>query len=669
LSEDDFYMNLVDGIMAQWRTGDAAGDGAGAAYELAVSKVPARFNSIQPLIRCFKDPEAAIGTIKHVADEFPCGPDRVAALRMGIKLLCKWDQYIKRTDEPERSLMLAKTEAIHLHFERSYTDAMTEIALRRNGLEAYLPLFADVQSADAAVRALTVLFEGEFARPARAATRDAGEPLYEVLRRLGAVYDIGLTALMQTLLQRYLETPAELAEATAGLHLPSTRYQASLRHPQSSEAMLRRRVVYILGTHDASEAVELLLAFAYSAKSGISCLCRARALEILFAVATHDAIAQLQQPRDVRRYFQALLYLADFEYVGIPQSTADFLDCDKAALARSIWVEHHQDPRAVQLICNMCLDFGVEDGELLLRMLPRLEEAGMYWYVTSVLETVSSMRCYATLEELPVLWNQALTERLRQVARGGPASDWVDSGLAALGACVRSRYLPATDVAAAVRALVQDAEMGGPASVALPLACTALDVLPQSPSGDEAVARCIGGLAPESVGQLARQLLELDDAATAAAAASSQVFVDWKLSRSLTMIFDIVDERAIHEPVLLHPASARTASAFVRNRIQHDRLQTAVSTCVASGKRQLAMLLASQYYAVRPADVLAEDARQAGISLDGAAGSDEAYTADDMDTVTEPSDGGTQDVSRAARKRAAQISSSQKLDIYLHAHR
>ncbi|KAJ2762035.1 hypothetical protein IWQ57_005895, partial [Coemansia nantahalensis] len=469
-------------------------------------------------------------------------------------------------------------------------------------------------------------------------------PLYEVLRRLGAVYDIGLSAFMRTLLQRYLETPAELAESTAELRLPSARYQASLRIPHSAEAMLRRRIVYILGTHDASEAVELLLTFAYSGRGGIPCLCRARALEILFAVATHDAIAQLQQPSDVRRYFQALLYLEDFEYVGIPQSTADFLDCNKAALARSIWVEHHQNPRAIQLICSMCLDFGVEDSELMLRMLPRLAEAGMFWYVAGVLETVASTRCYAGLEELPVLWNQALVERMLRVARSGLTSDWVDDGLAVLGACVRSRYLPATDVAAVVRALVRDAEASGPGGVALPLACVALDILPYSQAAEEAVAHCIGGLAPDSIGLLARQLLGFVDAA--ATTAGSQVFVDWRLSRSLTVMFDCVDEREIYEPVLLHPSQARTASAFVQNRIRHDRLRAAVRTCVASGKRQLATLLVAQYYGVRPAGVLAEDARRAGVGLDGAVdagAADDSCTTGNMDTTTQPLDADTLD--------------------------
>ncbi|KAJ2358755.1 hypothetical protein GGF43_000606 [Coemansia sp. RSA 2618] len=670
LSEDDFYMNLIDAVLRQWRP-SSDDDSAAAlltAYELAVSKTPTRFNAVQHLIRCFKDPEAAISTIKHAADEFPCGPDRVAALKMGIKLLRKWGQYIKQSSEPEpvRAQMMAKAETIYMHFEKSYADAMTEIALRRNRMEQYLPLFADTRDAESAIDVLAAVFEGECTRSMGEATQhddrqDTPEPLHEVLRRLAAIYDIGLESLLQSLLTRYLESPIELTPGSAELQLPSTRYQASLREPQSAECVLRRRIVYILG--QISDSVSRLLSFAYSGKGGISCLCRARALDILFSLAAHDDIAQQQRVSDVQRYFQALLYLGDFEYVGIPQSIAEFLDCDKAALARSIWVDHYQDPKAVQLICNMCLDFGVDDKELVLRMVPRLLAAKLFRYVVGVLDIISAMPCYAGIDDLPAFWNQAVAGYLLQLARSD-GLEWMCAALAVLGVCVRSPHLLSIDSGSIVDSLAQ---IDAASNASLQLACVVFDVFPRSQAGEAAIRASFGVMDADALGGLVQQLLELDGADTAAVA--TQLAVDWRVSRSMTIAFDLIDEQGTHEQALLRPPLGKMVHAFVRNRIANDKLLTAVSTCIERGKRQLALQLVSQYYSVRPVDELAEDAQRAQIALDDDIGADSGRMGDVDNTVDSGTPHGTLDISLAARKRVSKIPDGLKLDIFIRSHK
>ncbi|KAJ2707305.1 hypothetical protein FB645_000816 [Coemansia sp. IMI 203386] len=709
LNEDDFYMNLIDSMLKKWKANDVtvaqpAGSGnssgssgvdAKAAFELAMSKTPTHFNSVQQLIRCFKDPEAAISTIKHVADEFPCGPDRIAALKMGIKLLYKWGQFIKRMAEPERSQMMTKAEAIYAHFEKSHTDATAEIELRCNGLEKHLPLFIEARGTESTIRALAAVFEDECDKYDTASllkaedTEQAEEgtssapresKLHETMRNLAKIYDISLESLMQKLLEGYLETSVHLARTASDLQLPSAGYQISLRQADSQEATLRRRIICILRAYPASDSVRSLLGFAYAPKGGISCLCRARALEILFSLASDEDIAQLQQPEDVHKYFQALLYMADFEYVGIPQSTADFLDCQKAALARSIWVDYHQDPRAVQLICNMCLDFGVDDCDLILQILPRLLVAGLYQYTVGVLDTISSMSCYsANIKELPELWSRAISGLFVQMASthrhedgsGGERQDWVETVLAALGSCLRSAFLPDIDTTRIVQALFKEYSVActdfcsakAAAAAAQQLACVAFDVLPYSQTAEGVLLGHLDALPASDIHCLIMRLL--DFAECALNLSSPSVFVDWTASRSLSLIFDIVDSMRTHEQVLLNPPLGRAVHAFVHNRIRHDKLQMAVQACLNKGKQQLAMQLVSRYYQTRPTDMLVEDAKSAGIKTDFMdmtldATSDYTSSAFSADTPT-----GTQEVSRAARRFVKGLSEQNLLDIYL----
>ncbi|KAJ2841670.1 hypothetical protein IWW36_006181, partial [Coemansia brasiliensis] len=138
LSEDDFYMHAIKAMLRQWNESSDATT-APDLHEAVLNKNHTRFDAIQPLIRCFKNLEAAVSILQYAAESFPCGPDRVAALKMGIKLLRKWGQLIKRMPDSERQQIMAKAETIYMYFEKSYADAATEITLRKYRLEKYLP--------------------------------------------------------------------------------------------------------------------------------------------------------------------------------------------------------------------------------------------------------------------------------------------------------------------------------------------------------------------------------------------------------------------------------------------------------------------------------------------------------------------------------------------------
>ncbi|KAJ2502973.1 hypothetical protein IWW47_002941, partial [Coemansia sp. RSA 2052] len=359
LSEDDFYINLIDSMLKQWKPSEGQGgqsEQALTAYEQAISKTPTHFNAVERLIRRCRDPEATISTIKHVADELPCGPNRIAALNFGLKVLNKWGQLIKRMPKPERGQVEAKANTIYMHFKKSLADANTEVVLRRNRLETYLSLFADAQDLDAAVRALAAVFEGECEGALCEAGREEASALHGILRNLAAIYEIGMDQLVRELLSRYLKAPVVFVGESSELQLPSIRYHATLRLYSSQEAVLHRRIAYLLRIQPMSDAITALVDFAYK-NLAVDFLCRVRALVILLSIASSEDIAQVLPPADAHRFLQALLYTADFEHVGIRQSTTDFLSCDKAALARSVWIDYHEDAKVTLLVCNMCLDF------------------------------------------------------------------------------------------------------------------------------------------------------------------------------------------------------------------------------------------------------------------------------------------------------------------------
>ncbi|KAJ2870062.1 hypothetical protein GGH93_005857 [Coemansia aciculifera] len=657
LSEDDFYINLIDSMLKQWKSDEKQGVQALKAYEQAISKAPTHFNAVERLIRRCRDPEATISTIKHVADELPCGPNRIAALNFGLKVLNKWGQLIKRMPKPERGQVEVKASTIYVHFKKSLADANTEVALRRNLLESYLPLFADAQDVDAVVRALAAVFEGECEGVLGETGREEAGALHGILRNLAAIYEIGMDRLIRELLSKYLKAPVVFASESSELHLPSIRYHATLRLYSSQEAVLHRRISYLLRIQPMSEAITVLLDFAYKSP-GIAFLCRVRALGILLSIASSEDIALVLPPADVHQYLQALLYIADFEHVGIRQSTADFLSCDKAALARSIWIDYHEDAKVTLLVCNMCLDFRVDDSDLITRMLSQLLAAGMCRYVVGVLDIIGGMDCYLSIVALPQFWNLAVQGSLVRLVRTAEAG-WIGDALTVLDLCARSIHLPLIDLGGVVRVLLQEVQRNSANSAPLLMAFAALDVLLPSGAAEDLLRDFTERMQPTQIHSLVLQLQEF--ACTASAAVGTRSSVSWEISRGLTLIFDIVDAKGLHEQALLRPPMGTAIHAFVRNRIHHDKLLTVIKACLERGKRQLAGQLVSQYYQTRAVDVLVADALRAGVAL-GDDGGDEG-------NILPESPAATQDLPTATQRVVGRLTEQQKLDLYISSHK
>ncbi|KAI7834365.1 hypothetical protein BX661DRAFT_177089 [Kickxella alabastrina] len=660
LNKDDFYINLIHTILKSHKSlSSAAGNASDntvdpqMAYELAISKTPTQFNAVQQLIYNLKDPESMIMATKHIADQVPCGPDRIAALKMAGSLMSKWRQYIKRMSEPERSRVATRAKAMAGLISECLTDTNIEIALRQRRLERYLALFLNVQDSESVIRALAAVFEDECDRrstggaastsvssAAGSSTSAATDNLYgalpqqqdvdptthhihETLRNLAAIFEITLDTLMRELLNKYLMAPVTLSDTLVRVAPPH---------------------YLILSNQPPSEAVRALL-----------CLGRARALNILFSVATDEEIATLQVPQDVHSLFQVMLYLDDFNH--------------KDALARSIWVEHHEDPKVVQLICNMCLDFHVDDCDLIVQVIRRLLVAGMYRYVVGVLDVVGGMEeeYSGDIEELPEFWNQAVAGFMLQITtKLGSGNDdgdssqvsanrvWIESALGVLDSCLRSIYLPDIDATQTISALLKPRrtkkrlssasslapESPSASASAEQLACAVFDILLYSHAAEDVLLDHLDSLEPQDIHQLIIRYLD---------------FIDCASTLPNSPLFQVLMNH--HKPL------GKAVKAFVSNRIARDKLQITVTACLDKGKDVLAVMLVGRYYETRPVHVLLEDIKRSGfIPVEDAA----AAAAPLLLDVEGGESLETHKLSDAMRSTIEGLSGQNKLEIYLH---
>ncbi|KAJ1951097.1 hypothetical protein EC988_004149 [Linderina pennispora] len=282
------------------------------------------------------------------------------------------------------------------------------------------------------------------------------------------------------------------------------------------------------------------------------------------------------------------------------------------------------------------------------------------------------MMHFSTIPELPVFWNQAVSGSLVQISQC-QAPGWIEDTIFVLGACIRSLYLPDISTGNIVDSLLQCLdESSGDNAAALQLAFVAYEVLPGGNNAAEPLRRYISSRSPALVHEDILLVLEFADLSSKAG--DSQLFVDWSRSRALTLIFDVIDARGLHEQALLRPPVGRAVRAYVQNRMRNDKLVAAVQACLDKGKQRLAQQLVCQYYNSRSADAIAIDAASAGIEPDIAktedldVDSDEnAILANQPDPDTSPAGEGI--VPPETQMLAKRFSEPTKLSIYLATHK
>ncbi|KAJ3383234.1 Kinetochore-associated protein 1 [Chytriomyces hyalinus] len=186
----------------------------------------------------------------------------------------------------------------------------------------------------------------------------------------------------------------------------------------SEERELQHQLLEIARSGSMQESIIYFVEFAYNgASSKIHTLHRIRCLLLVVQLASPEEIERYGKSYDeIRGYLQMLLYLLDFEELRIVQSIKEFDECDKEALARSLWLNHGGEAKVVQLICNLCLDYGIHDLSLWENALARLVQLGAIRYLAGIIDIVTTTPELSKMKNLPAVWNRVLIMCLEEVA-------------------------------------------------------------------------------------------------------------------------------------------------------------------------------------------------------------------------------------------------------------
>ncbi|KAJ3186082.1 hypothetical protein HDU85_001000 [Gaertneriomyces sp. JEL0708] len=374
LNLDQFYVLALENMLREAMVDDNSN---------CVSTINIHFQDLKRLLSSITDGTIAIKALLHLAENFPCGQDRISAQKMALA-------------RAERAKDLSAANEIR----RMLIISETELQLRTLRMEEMLPLINPDDN-------MSRLMHELYMRQSEVALDPKNDlDVHRLVDDIAGRTQVNVDHFRRYLLSKLLSEEIRISNEDREMYLPSMRVQINNVLNSRDELAVQMRVLYLLRAFPLQEAIRTLLEY-IAQKHGVQTLNRIRALSVLFQLATSKDLARHGYEK-LKTYMRVLLYLADFEELHIAQSLYEFEECDKEAFVKSLWVGYKDNIKVAQIICNICLDYKVYDLTLWGSALQRLIEKQAYRYLLGIMDHVSSVPELAQLNSLPRVWNDVL---------------------------------------------------------------------------------------------------------------------------------------------------------------------------------------------------------------------------------------------------------------------
>ncbi|KAI9349126.1 rough deal protein C-terminal region-domain-containing protein [Obelidium mucronatum] len=390
---DDFYGSVVEGFIARLTS------------DQPTRQAPIPFADVKTFLTKMQDTRAAAKKAVLVAEAYSTGLDRISAFKQALVLSKRLVESMNETTPADQ---IEKFNQYHESIAFALVAAETDYQLECHGLDEYSEWSGYPEQ----------LVEELYRTKSKdALTSDGALDLHSIVDEIGERYGLNVESIRNRLLQTGLLQDAIVTSEEKDLYLPSMRVQINNLLNSDHERALQLQLLYIARSVPVQLGMQFFLMGAYNPTSKIQTLHRIRSLSLLFQLAGPEDFEEAGKSYDeIRGYMQMLLYLIDFEELRIVQSIKEFQDCDKESLARSLWLNHGGEPKVVQLICNLSLDYGILDLTLWENALKRLVKLGAVRYLAGIIESVAAVPELAQMTFLPAIWNRMLILCLDEVS-------------------------------------------------------------------------------------------------------------------------------------------------------------------------------------------------------------------------------------------------------------
>ncbi|CAL8347314.1 unnamed protein product [Lota lota] len=352
--------------------------------------------TIMDYIRCIQNPEWAAATAHKIAQELPPGIEKTQSLRFCLALGDTWlkDPKIEEVARSRGQTFLSK---LRLQFQRSATENALlgsqlggQELLRLTGLPA---------------RLIAALYEhASVEQRYRDSAGDGYPDIHAVCKEIATINGVDLLKIRNLLLEKWI--------CRTGPAGAKVRLSVCL-----SVCVSLCLVVYLLQPYPMDVAVRLLspILTAETWPLGGSGLhltyChRSRALLCLIHLADAGLLeAHTQIPRSKTKYYlKCFIYVSQLQALNVSYTIESFLSSPKEGMVKGLWKNHSDEPQAVRLVADLCLEYQVYDPQLWNGLLQKLLAFSMISHLQKVLEAICAVPSLWQISSFSRTWRSMI---------------------------------------------------------------------------------------------------------------------------------------------------------------------------------------------------------------------------------------------------------------------
>ncbi|KAF7661602.1 hypothetical protein LDENG_00258100 [Lucifuga dentata] len=351
-------------------------------------------------IHCIQSPEWAAATAHKITQELPPGNEKTESLRFCLALGDAWmkDPNLEEAARSRGETFLSK---LKLQFQRSVTEN-TLINSQLNSPE-------HLKLSGLPARLIVALYEHSSVEQRY---KDTGGHIYPdihaVVKEIATANNVDLLKIRNMLLEKWIckTGPAVTKDIS---------YQECVGNIEEDPDLMR--VVYMLQTCLMDDAVRLLSPI-LSAETWPLSNCgprltfchRTRALLCLIRLADATSLeAHIQIPSTkIKYYLKCYIYVSRLEALNIPYTVQSFLSSPKEGLVKGLWKNHSQEPQAVRLVADLCLEYHVYNPQLWNSLLQKLLSLNLISHLQKVLEAIVSVPSLWEISSFSRTWRSTI---------------------------------------------------------------------------------------------------------------------------------------------------------------------------------------------------------------------------------------------------------------------
>uniref|UniRef100_A0A1A9Z6W9 Uncharacterized protein n=1 Tax=Glossina pallidipes TaxID=7398 RepID=A0A1A9Z6W9_GLOPL len=240
-----------------------------------------------------------------------------------------------------------------------------------------------------------------------------------LVKEIAELHDIQVEKMQFKLLQKWLSFTSDLA-ASENTLLDETLYEDQNVvgtvgvEDVSTAAENVKRANYILASWPKDVAVQFLIGHMYSPEGMTNTSKQLQIYECYFKL--YDGSTDLNNILDQQQYI-TVKCVHELKQLGYHSSFEKFKQSNKIDILKIIWQSNGNNPRALQLLANICLGFDIHIDKIWNGILTRMVKSSMYRDLNALVDVLS---CYAHLlhiEGLTKAWEWILLQPFKNASQ------------------------------------------------------------------------------------------------------------------------------------------------------------------------------------------------------------------------------------------------------------